>query len=129
MTPPLPDSERSRRVYPLLQNQDLQNVSQATLKSVGDPISIENLNEDELRKLVLVNLARLSVKGEWNGLLTAASGGADGIKLPGTVGTYTNFCMADSPPWATTPNSSTNGDPTFTDDAFGYCFTAGNRVP
>jgi hypothetical protein len=58
-----------------LQNQDLENVSQATLKSVGDPISIENLNEDELRKLVLVNLARLSVKGEWNGLLTAASGG------------------------------------------------------
>jgi len=75
MTPPLPDSERSRRIYPLLQNQDLENVSQATLKSVGDPISIENLNEDELRKLVLVNLARLSVKGEWNGLLTAASSG------------------------------------------------------
>jgi len=58
-----------------LQNQDLENVSQATLKSVGDPISIENLNEDELRKLVLVNLARLSVKGEWNGLLTAGGGG------------------------------------------------------
>ncbi len=79
MTPPLPDSERSRRIYPLLQNQDLENVSQATLKSVGDPISIENLNEDELRKLVLVNLARLSVKGEWNGLLTAASGGGGGL--------------------------------------------------
>ena len=81
MTPPLPDSERSRRIYPLLQNQDLENVSQATLKSVGDPISIENLNEDELRKLVLVNLARLSVKGEWNGLLNAASGGG-GAEMP-----------------------------------------------
>ncbi len=79
MTPPLPDSDRSRRVYPLLQNQDLENVSQATLKSVGDPISIENLNEDELRKLVLVNLARLSVKGEWNGLLTASGGGGSPI--------------------------------------------------
>lgn len=124
MTPPLPDSERSRRVYPLLQNQDLENVTQATLKSVGDPMSIENLNEDELRKLVLVNLARLSVKGEWNGLLTAAGGGSDGIILPGSVATYTNFCMADSPPWATAPNNSSDGDPTFTDDAFGYCFTA-----
>ena len=61
MPPPLPDSERSRRIYPLLQNQDLETVTQATLKSVGDPISIENLNEDELRKLVLVNVARLSV--------------------------------------------------------------------
>ena len=75
MTPPLPDSERSRRIYPLLQNQDLETVTQATLKSVGDPISIENLNEDEVRKLVLVNLARRSVKGEWNGRLTASGGG------------------------------------------------------
>ena len=33
------------------------------------------MNEDELRRLVLVNLARLTVSGEWNGLLTAASGG------------------------------------------------------
>ena len=79
MTPPLPDSERSRRIYPLLQNQDLETVTQATLKSVGDPISIENLNEDELRKLVLVNLARLSVKGEWNGLLSGSSGGGGGL--------------------------------------------------
>ena len=29
------------------------------------------MNEDELRRLVLVNLARLTVSGEWNGLLTA----------------------------------------------------------
>jgi hypothetical protein len=30
------------------------------------------MNEDELRRLVLVNLARLTVAGEWNGLLTSA---------------------------------------------------------
>jgi len=76
---PLPDAERSRRVYTLLQNLDLDTVTQANLATVGDPISIEKLNEDELRRLVLVNLARLSVKGEWNGLLTAAGGG--GISL------------------------------------------------
>ena len=75
---PLPDAERSKRVYTLLQNLDLENVSQANLASVGDPISIEKLNEDELRRLVLVNLARLSVKGEWNGLLTA---GGDPLAL------------------------------------------------
>ena len=66
---PLPDAEnRSRRIYTLLQNQDLQNVTFDTIKSVGQPINIEDLNEDELRRLVLVNLARLCVKGEWDGL-------------------------------------------------------------
>ena len=94
MTPPLPDAERSRRIYPLLQNQGPEGVSQATLKSVGDPISIESLNEDELRKLVLVNLARLSVKGEWNGLLTAGSGGGGGLysePLPPDFNGVTNY--------------------------------------
>jgi len=71
---PLPDAERSKRVYTLLQNLDLDTVTQANLATVGDPISIEKLNEDELRRLVLVNLARLSVKGEWNGLLTSSGG-------------------------------------------------------
>jgi len=112
MTPPLPDSERSRRIYPLLQNQDLENVSQATLKSVGDPISIENLNEDELRKLVLVNLARLSVKGEWNGLLTAASaGGQAGTLIPYSSSAYSADYMEllhTSAPWGVTNNAASN---------------------
>lgn len=87
---PLPDAERSKRVYTLLQNLDLDTVTQANLATVGDPMSIEKLNEDELRRLVLVNLARLSVKGEWNGLLTAAGGG--GIELPGAeVADPTNY--------------------------------------
>lgn len=71
----LPDADRSKRVYPLLQNLDLENLAFAAMQSTGEPIAIEEMNEDELRRLVLVNLARLSVKGEWNGLLTAASGG------------------------------------------------------
>ena len=99
---PLPDAERSKRVYTLLQNLDLDTVTQANLASVGDPISIEKLNEDELRRLVLVNLARLSVKGEWNGLLTAASGGG-GIELPGDeVADPTNYKywnVASTPPY------------------------------
>jgi len=71
----LPDATRSDRVYPLLQNLDLENLAFATLQGTGQTLNIEKMNEDELRRLVLVNLARLTVKGEWNGLLTASSGG------------------------------------------------------
>ena len=67
---PLPDAPaESPRVYKLLKNTDLENVTNASITSVGDPISSEMLNEDELRRLILVNLARLSVKAEWDGLL------------------------------------------------------------
>lgn len=73
---PLPDAERrSDRVYTLLQNTDLENLAFATIQATGEPISIEEMSEDELRRLVLVNLARLSVKGEWSGLLSAGSSG------------------------------------------------------
>ncbi len=71
----LPDATRSDRIYPLLQNLDLENLAFATLQGVGETLNIEEMNEDELRRLVLVNLARLTVAGEWNGLLTSSSGG------------------------------------------------------
>jgi len=67
---PLPDAPtKSPRVYKLLQNTTLANLTNDDLSSVGDPINLEMLNEDELRRLVLVQLARLTVKQEWNGLL------------------------------------------------------------
>jgi len=56
-------------VYKLLKNTDLENLTNDDITLIGDPISIEMLNEDELRRLILVQLARLSVKQEWNGLL------------------------------------------------------------
>jgi len=59
----------SPRVYKLLKTTDLENVTNATVTSIGDPITIEELNREELMRLVLVNFARLSVKQEWNGLL------------------------------------------------------------
>jgi len=71
----LPDATRSDRVYPLLQNLDLENLAFATLQGTGETLNIEEMNEDELRRLVLVNLARLTVKGEWDGLLSAGGGG------------------------------------------------------
>jgi hypothetical protein len=69
---PLPDAPaESPRVYKLLKNIDLQTLAadDDDMINTGNPISIEMLNEDELRRLILVQLARLSVKSEWNGLL------------------------------------------------------------
>jgi len=59
----------SPRVYKLLKNTDLDSLSDDDLILIGNPITIEELNREELRRLVLVQLARLSVKQEWNGLL------------------------------------------------------------
>ena len=84
---PLPDADKkSPRVYTLAQNTDLENMAFATMQSIGQPINIEELNEDELRRLVLVNLARLAVKGEWNGLLSAGGGDFNVALTP--AGTY-----------------------------------------
>ena len=69
---PLPDAPaESPRVYKVLKNLDLETLAadDDDMILTGNPISIEMLNEDELRRLILVQLARLSVKAEWNGLL------------------------------------------------------------
>ena len=67
---PLPDAHaESPRVYKLLKNTLLENLTNDDITLIGDPISIEMLNEDELRRLILVQLARLTVKQEWDGLL------------------------------------------------------------
>jgi len=76
------DRKPSKRVFPLLQNLDLDTVTFANVQGVGDSITIEDMNEQELQDLVLVNLARLVVSGEWTGLLEAGGGG-------GTLGMYT----------------------------------------
>ena len=73
---PLPDAAtREARVYALLKGQTLEQLTgQLTagefLPEVGNPISVEELNEDELRRLVLVKLAVESVRADWTGLLT-----------------------------------------------------------
>ena len=83
---PLPDaSKKSPRVYTNLQNLDLDNVTFANIQATGNPIAVEEMNEDEMRRLVLVNLARLVTAGEWTGLLEA--GGAGGK----TIATYSAY--------------------------------------
>jgi len=65
------DRKPAKRVFPLLQNLDLDSVTFSQLQSVGNPISIEDMNEQEMLDLIVVNLARLCVSGEWTGLLEA----------------------------------------------------------
>ena len=68
-------SNISPRVYKLLKTKTLEAGDQedqiqfSDVQGVGDPITIEELNREELQRLVLVNLDRLSTKSEWNGLL------------------------------------------------------------
>jgi len=68
------DRKPSKRVFPLLQNLDLDTVTFDQVQSVGEPISIEDMNEQEMVDLIIVNLARLCVSGEWSGLLEAGGG-------------------------------------------------------
>jgi len=106
----LPDATRSDRIYPLLQNLDLENLAFATLQGTGETLNIEEMNEDELRRLVLVNLARLTVKGEWDGLLSAGGGGG-GIVLPGAEvdnpSTYKYWDVMSTPPYGQAVKLST----------------------
>jgi len=67
---PLPDAPaQSPRVYKLLKNTTLENLTADNLSDVADPISIEMLNEDELRRLCLVAFARMVTKGSFDGWL------------------------------------------------------------
>ena len=53
------DRKPSKRVFPLLQNLDLDSVTFAQIQSTGNPISVEDMNVQEMFDLVLCNLARL----------------------------------------------------------------------
>jgi len=67
---PLPNAQaKSPRVYTLLKNTTLENLTAPDLALVANPISIELLNEDELRRLCLVAFARMVTKGSFDGWL------------------------------------------------------------
>jgi len=67
---PLPDTPTiSPRVYKLLKTTTLENLTADDLADVADPISIEMLNEDELRRVCLVAFARMVTKGSFDGWL------------------------------------------------------------
>jgi len=69
---PLPDATKDQRIYQLLKNIDLGNLTFAEFQTAGETVFAEPEAEDTLRRIVLVNLARMSVAGNWDGLTTAA---------------------------------------------------------
>ena len=71
---PLPDANNySMRIYELLKETDLENLSYAQFQAVAEKLFIEPENEDELRRLVLVQLARMAVRGDWDGFISGGS--------------------------------------------------------
>jgi hypothetical protein len=76
---PLPDATPDKRIYELLKTVDLENLTFADLQAVGQTIFAEQGAEDELRRLILLNLARLSVVGEWTGLTSAGGVSVYGV--------------------------------------------------
>jgi len=101
------DRKPSKRVFPLLQNLDLDTVTFAQVQGVGDPITIEDLNEQEMQDLVLVNLARLAVSGEWTGLLEAGGGAGLVEVLPLAASTGADqYDITNTPPWNGTSNTN-----------------------
>ena len=71
---PLPNADRkSTRIYPIMQGKTLEEIASGenpTIDNTAKPISVEMLNEDELRRLVLIKLALTACKGDWDGFLT-----------------------------------------------------------
>jgi len=103
------DRKPSKRVFPLLQNLDLDTVTFAQVQSTGNPISIEDMNEQEMIDLIIVNLARLVVSGEWTGLLEAGGEGVGAVIPTANIGTsYTRHIVTHYPMMGnvTTSNSS-----------------------
>jgi len=77
---PLPDApDYSKRIYELLKETDLENLSYAQFQGVAEKLFIEPENEDEMRRLVLIQLARMAVRGDWDGFLTGGGGGGGDI--------------------------------------------------
>ena len=96
---PLPDAKPDRRIYELLKTTDLENLTFSDFQGVAEKVYAEQGAEDTLRRIVLVNLARLAVVGEWTGL-TDAGGGSPGQKLTGSPevnGNYTSYNLAYNP--------------------------------
>ncbi len=72
---PLPNADKDKRLYELLKTQDLENLSYSDFQKAAQSIFVEGINEDDLRRVVLIQLARMAVAGEWNGFTSSGGGG------------------------------------------------------
>ena len=105
---PLPDANNySKRIYQLLEETDLQNLSYSQFQGVAEKLFIEPENEDEMRRLVLVQLARMAVRGDWDGFLTGGGGGG---------GTFTGSLADTQVAFGNTAANTIQGSASFTYD-------------
>jgi len=103
---PLPDATKDQRIYQLLKNIDLGNLTFDQFQDAAETVFAEPEAEDTLRRIVLVNLARMSVAGDWTGL-TSSGGGTqyafDPIDASALPSTYEFFSPMDIyRTWSTT---------------------------
>ena len=104
---PLPDAKPSTRIYELLKNTDLENITFSQFQGVAEKIFAEQGAEDELRRIVLVNLARLSVVGEWTGLTSAGASGFTGMVAEFAGSGIDTFTLARQPIYGATHDADT----------------------
>ena len=117
---PLPDAKPSTRIYELLKTTDLENITFSQFQGVAEKIFAEQGAEDELRRIVLVNLARLSVAGEWTGLTSAGGSTTSVLGFQPITEGFTSITAYDRfQPWDTPilTNTSTSGS---TMDSYAY---------
>jgi hypothetical protein len=92
---PLPDATKDQRIYQLLKNIDLGNLTFSEFQTAAQSVFAEPEAEDTLRRIVLVNLARMSVAGDWTGLTSSGGGIQYSIVPPdvqsGLSATYGKF--------------------------------------
>ena len=97
---PLPDAKPDRRIYELLKTTDLENLTFAQFQGVAQTVYAEQGAEDTLRRIVLLNLARLAVAGQWTGLTDSGGGGGFAEILPLITTTdATQYDVGSGPPW------------------------------
>jgi len=105
---PLPDADPDKRMYKLLKNIDLENLSFAQFQSTAQTVFAEPESEDTLRRIVLINLSRMAVAGQWNGLTTSGGTATSSMILPkDDSGTNNRFIISQSPPWGSADKSTT----------------------
>ena len=107
---PLPDADPDKRIYALLKNTDLENLSFSDFQGVAEKVYAEQGAEDTLRRIVLVNLARLAVAGEWNGLTSAGGGGWVQSPAPLTATNYDTYDVSVAAPFGITLRDTDSAD-------------------
>jgi len=104
---PLPDAKPDRRIYELLKTTDLENLTFAQFQGVAQTVYAEQGAEDTLRRIVLLNLARLAVAGQWTGLTDSGSTSVFNPVLPSDTAAGARYIISQTPPWGSADQGAT----------------------